>query len=298
MAYSGARGNIKQIRQLAGMRGLMADPQGRDHRPSYQGELPRGPDRSRVLHLHARRPQGHGGHGASYRRLGLPHPSSGRRRAGRHRPRRATAAPAMACDTPVLNDEGRRSTIEPGGPLPCSRTSSPPRRARSCLAAGAYIENKEQLSEFANNGVETVKIRSADDLPCQARRVPEVLRLRPGDGPSGQHRHCRRHHRRPVHRRARHPADDAHVPRRRRRRRGHHPGSVRVSPSFSRRASPRARPCWPRSPAPCRLRATKDSRDPHHQQRGRRGPRVRDVCTCPAACPASPMCAPSRLASS
>ena len=28
MAYSGARGNIKQIRQLAGMRGLMANPKG------------------------------------------------------------------------------------------------------------------------------------------------------------------------------------------------------------------------------------------------------------------------------
>jgi DNA-directed RNA polymerase subunit beta' len=29
MANSGARGNIQQIRQLAGMRGLMADPSGR-----------------------------------------------------------------------------------------------------------------------------------------------------------------------------------------------------------------------------------------------------------------------------
>lgn len=28
MAFSGARGNIKQIRQLAGMRGLMSDPRG------------------------------------------------------------------------------------------------------------------------------------------------------------------------------------------------------------------------------------------------------------------------------
>jgi DNA-directed RNA polymerase subunit beta' len=28
MAHSGARGNIKQIRQLAGMRGLMANPKG------------------------------------------------------------------------------------------------------------------------------------------------------------------------------------------------------------------------------------------------------------------------------
>ena len=29
MAISGARGNKQQIRQLAGMRGLMADPSGR-----------------------------------------------------------------------------------------------------------------------------------------------------------------------------------------------------------------------------------------------------------------------------
>lgn len=29
MAFSGARGNISQVRQLVGMRGLMADPQGR-----------------------------------------------------------------------------------------------------------------------------------------------------------------------------------------------------------------------------------------------------------------------------
>jgi DNA-directed RNA polymerase subunit beta' len=29
MAFSGARGNVSQVRQLVGMRGLMADPQGR-----------------------------------------------------------------------------------------------------------------------------------------------------------------------------------------------------------------------------------------------------------------------------
>ena len=32
MADSGARGSAQQIRQLAGMRGLMAKPVGRDHR--------------------------------------------------------------------------------------------------------------------------------------------------------------------------------------------------------------------------------------------------------------------------
>ena len=41
MAHSGARGGIEQIRQLAGMRGLMAKPNGTDHRDADQGQFPR-----------------------------------------------------------------------------------------------------------------------------------------------------------------------------------------------------------------------------------------------------------------
>ena len=41
MAHSGARGGVEQIRQLAGMRGLMAKPTGTDHRDADQGQLPR-----------------------------------------------------------------------------------------------------------------------------------------------------------------------------------------------------------------------------------------------------------------
>ncbi len=67
MSQSGARGSKQQIRQLAGMRGLMADPTGPDHRPADQGKLLRGPHRSRVLHLHPRRAQGTRGHGPAYR---------------------------------------------------------------------------------------------------------------------------------------------------------------------------------------------------------------------------------------
>ena len=37
MADSGARGSDKQIKQLAGMRGLMADTSGRTYRASYKG---------------------------------------------------------------------------------------------------------------------------------------------------------------------------------------------------------------------------------------------------------------------
>ena len=88
MADSGAKGNIEQIRQMAGMRGLMADPSGRIIDAADSLELPRRPVGAGVLHLHARRPQGSGRHRASHRRLGLPDPPSDRRGAGRHHPRR------------------------------------------------------------------------------------------------------------------------------------------------------------------------------------------------------------------
>src|SRR5437764_14400494 len=79
----GARGSFSQIRQLAGMRGLMANPKGEIIGRPMQGLLPGGPDRARVLHLDRRRPQGPSRHRAAYRRLGLPDPPAGRRGAGR-----------------------------------------------------------------------------------------------------------------------------------------------------------------------------------------------------------------------
>jgi DNA-directed RNA polymerase subunit beta' len=85
MMGSGARGNIQQIRQLAGMRGLMADP---DHRPADHGQLHRGPDRARVLHLDSRHAQGSRRHRASHSRLRVPDAAPGRRRPGRDRPGR------------------------------------------------------------------------------------------------------------------------------------------------------------------------------------------------------------------
>ena len=40
MADSGARGSDKQIKQLAGMRGLMADTTGQNNRAANQVQLP------------------------------------------------------------------------------------------------------------------------------------------------------------------------------------------------------------------------------------------------------------------
>ena len=115
-------------------------PEGRDHRAPDQGQLHGGPVGARVLHLHARRPQGPRRHRAPHRRLRLPHPPPRRRRAGRHRPRAG------------LRDRGlhRGAHLPPGRPQPlgrrphhrarhvsrCSPAASPaspswPRRARS-----------------------------------------------------------------------------------------------------------------------------------------------------------------------
>jgi DNA-directed RNA polymerase subunit beta' len=63
-------------------------PEGRDHRAAREGELHGRPRRDRVLHVDPRRPQGPRGHGAAYRRLGLPDPPSGGRRPGRDHPHR------------------------------------------------------------------------------------------------------------------------------------------------------------------------------------------------------------------
>jgi hypothetical protein len=87
MADSGARGSKQQIRQLAGMRGLMAKPSGEIIETPDHLELPRGPHRAGVLHLHPRRPQGSGRHRAEDGRLRLPHAAAGRRGPGRDRQR-------------------------------------------------------------------------------------------------------------------------------------------------------------------------------------------------------------------
>ena len=71
-----------QMKQLAGMRGLMAKPVGRDHRDADHLELQGRPDRARVLQLDPRRPQGPGRYRAEDRELGLPDPPSGRRGPG------------------------------------------------------------------------------------------------------------------------------------------------------------------------------------------------------------------------
>ncbi len=56
MADSGARGSAQQIRQLAGMRGLMAKPSGEIIETPITTNFREGSVGAPVLHLDARRP--------------------------------------------------------------------------------------------------------------------------------------------------------------------------------------------------------------------------------------------------
>ena len=64
MADSGARGSKDQMRQLAGMRGLMAKPSGEIIETPIQANFREGLSRAAVLYLNPRRPQGAGRYGA------------------------------------------------------------------------------------------------------------------------------------------------------------------------------------------------------------------------------------------
>jgi DNA-directed RNA polymerase subunit beta' len=83
MVMSKARGSVEQIRQLAGMRGLMAKPSGKIIEVPIRANFREGPARARVLLVDARRPQGPRRHGAQDGRLGLPDAQARGRRAER-----------------------------------------------------------------------------------------------------------------------------------------------------------------------------------------------------------------------
>jgi DNA-directed RNA polymerase subunit beta' len=73
MADSGARGSVTQVLQLAGMRGLMAKPNGDIIETPIKSNFREGLNVLEYFSSTPRRAQGLGRHGAQDRRLGLPH---------------------------------------------------------------------------------------------------------------------------------------------------------------------------------------------------------------------------------
>jgi len=209
MAHSGARGGIEQIRQLAGMRGLMAKPNGNIIETPIKANFKEGLSVAGILQLHARRPQGPRRHGAEDGRLGLLDTQL------------ADVAQNVVITMPRLrHDPGRQQERRvqgrgrSNGPCPSRSVaeSAATRITNPVTDEGIVNENDmitvEAARQIESMGIDKVLVRSP--MTCQAPLG--VCRLCYGmdlaTGPSSR-KAWRGHHRRAVDRRAGHAVDHA-----------------------------------------------------------------------------------------
>ena len=222
MASSGARGSIKQIRQLAGMRGLMANPKGEIIERPVKASFIEGLD---VLEYFTST------HGA---RKGLADTALRTADSGYLTRRLVDVAQDVIIR---LEDCGTEEYLE----LPLRKRDGEPnemlvgrfaagrhqRRAQQARPDREGQRDRPRRPRHPDRGVRRREERQ-DPGPLRAQvrgavgALPGVLRPLAGLGRDRHDRRRGRHHRRAVDRRARHAADHADVPHRRRRRRGHH----------------------------------------------------------------------------
>ena len=224
MADSGARGSFKQIRQLAGMRGLMANP---------KGEIIERPIKANFMEGLSVLEYFISTHGA---RKGLADTALRTADSG-YLTRRLVD---VAQDVIVREEDCKtKEHIEMDlrkvdgslndnlyGRLAAKKFETS--RGRELLKRNQWITQAD-VEEIAEAfGDEEVKIPVRSALKCEAESgvCRSCYGVAPATGQARQHRRRGRHHRRPVDRRAGHPADHAYVPHRRCRRAGHHAGSA------------------------------------------------------------------------
>jgi len=176
MADSGARGSAAQIRQLAGMRGLMAKPDGSIIETPITANFRDGSERYPVLHLDARCTQGSGRHGAQDRQLGLSDPPSGRRRAGHGGARGGLRHRGRVDHDP--HHRGRRRGRALAGAYPRARGG---RRRLSTGHRGDGLRGRNPARRVLGGALRDLRHRSgacalADHLRVASRRLRPVLR--------------------------------------------------------------------------------------------------------------------------
>ena len=147
-------------------------PEGRHHPAADQVELPRGPHGARVLHRHARCPQGSGRHRAADGGLRLPDPSAGRRVARTSSSARTTAAPSAVCPSGsgsvsrtagVVKDENAETAAYARS---AAVEVTHPETGEVLVEAGGDLGDVK-INELVAAGIEEVKVRSV--LTCDAR---------------------------------------------------------------------------------------------------------------------------------
>ena len=184
MANSGARGSISQIRQLAGMRGLMANPKGEIiERPIKANFMEGLTVLEYFISTHGAR-KGLADTALRTADSGLPDPPPGRRRRRTSSSASWTAAPTEGIELPVFDAAGEPERQPRGPHRPDGRRAA---RAKVVVEKGNEIDRAEFAQivehfqdEYDKGGRPMVAVRSV--LKCEAthRRVPGVLR--PGHG--------------------------------------------------------------------------------------------------------------------
>ena len=233
MANSGARGSFKQIRQLAGMRGLMANP---------KGEIIERPIKSNFMEGLSVLEYFISTHGA---RKGLADTALRTADSGYLTRRLVDVSQDVIIRRLDCGIEGRHHGARPhvgrhGQPVGADRARGrvrhQDRQARPEAGRGDQRRPPEGDRPGGRRRQDRRRARAhGAQVRGRDRRLPGLLRLVDGDRQDGRDRRCRRHDRGAVDRRAGDAADHAHVPHRRRRRPRHHPrpaaggGAVRGS---------------------------------------------------------------------
>ena len=229
-----------QVRQIAGMRGLVANPRGEIIPRPIKSNFREGLSVLEYFISTPRCPQGSRRHRAPHRRLRLPDPSSRRRRPGAHRPRRRLRL------GPWHLGRGRHADDPEHARLLETRLLSRCLAEDVTLADGTVVPAQHRGHRRRAGGAarrpDVTRVRVRSVLTCEyprprrrgrRRARPKATTPRPTEVPrrrvqrllrhDARHRQARRarrggrHHRRPVDRRARHAAHHADLPHRWRR---------------------------------------------------------------------------------
>ena len=227
MANSGARGSFNQIRQLAGMRGLMADPKGEIITRPIKANFMEGLTvLEYFISTHGAR-KGLADTALRTADSGLPDAPARRRLAGRHHPRgrlRHRGVHRGAAHPRRRSEQERRRTRRGGR----HHEADQGREAGQDRHHREGRRDHDERPPAARRGVRRVRGDGDDpgplgaEVPQRVGALPPLLRHVPRDRRHGRDRRRGRHHRRPVDRRAGHPAHDAYVPHGRRRGLRHH----------------------------------------------------------------------------
>ena len=257
IVQSGARGNMMQINQIAGMRGLVANPKGeiipRPVKSNYREGLS-------VLEYFISQ------HGA---RKGLADTALRTAESGYLTRRLVDVSQDVIvreedCGTKrgltmkvgERDAEGNLHLVKAadGGPysrLLAADVIDPADGETVLYKAGDALSMRRARRSRCRTASKRSSARSVLTCESKRRRVRQVLRLVPGHQQAGRRRRGRRHRRRPVHRRAWYPADAAFLPLRRRRLRfRYHPGSSPCHRAFrspypeGRGPDQRSSPAW------------------------------------------------------